>query len=148
MTGRLFFDTNILIYALDPKDPAKRSMSMEAIAKALTQGRLVVSPQILNECVWVAAYRKKLVSPADIERYLSAFHHACTAPLDVETHRLAIRLSAKHRLSWWDSIALASALQARCEAYVSEDMADGQAVESLTIINPFGPRARATLALT
>ena len=148
MTGRLFFDTNILIYAMDPKDPTKRTTSMAIIAKALVQGRLVVSPQILNECFWVTAHKKKLASATDVERYLSAFHHACTAPLDVETHRIAIRLSAKHRLSWWDSLALASALQARCEVYVSEDMRDGQAIESLTIIDPFGPRARAALALT
>ena len=148
MTGRLFFDTNILVCAMDPKDPAKRTTSMEVIAAAVARGRLVVSPQILNECMWVAAHRKRLAPLADVERYLSAFHHACTAPLDIETHRLAIRLSTRHRLSWWDSVALASALQARCEVYVSEDMRDGQAIESLTIINPFGPRARATLALT
>lgn len=148
MTGRLFFDTNVIVYPLDPRDPAKRRASMVLIRAALSQGRFVVSPQILNECYGVLVHKRKLAPPSRVEGYLSAFHATCIAPLDVQTHRAAIAIEARHRLSWWDSIALASALQARCEFFVSEDMKDGQAIETLTVVNPFASHARATLALT
>lgn len=148
MTGRLFFDTNVIAYPLDPKDPAKRRASMVLIREALARRRLVVSPQILNECYAVLVHKRRLAPAARVQRYLSAFDAACSAPLDLQTHKAAAAIEARHRLSWWDSVAVASALQARCDAFVSEDMADGQTIETLTIINPFSPHALARLALT
>lgn len=148
MTGRLFFDTNVLVYAVDPTEPVKRARSVVLIQEAFASRRLVISPQTLNECYLVLVHRRKLVSSNDAAAYLSTLVPACTAPLNAQTHQDAITIESRHRLSWWDSVAIASALQARCAFFVSEDMGDGQAVESLTIINPFGPCARATLALT
>lgn len=107
-----------------------------------------MSPQILNECYRALVHRRRLVGSALAERYLSAFCGACTAPLDVDTHRSAIDLETRHRLSWWDSVAVASALQAKCDHFVSEDMNDGRVIETLTVVNPFASHARATLALT
>ncbi|GAB6842279.1 putative nucleic acid-binding protein [Methylorubrum rhodinum] len=147
MTGLLFFDTNLLIYAMDPRDPTRRAASMALIGQARTLRRLVVSPQILNECYRVLVHRLRLADAPSAARYLSAFHGACTAPLDVDTHRSAIELEARHGLSWWDSLAVASALQARCDHFVSEDLNDGQAIEALTVVNPFTWNARARLAL-
>ena len=148
MTGRLFFDTNVIVYPLDPRDPTKRRVSMSLIRSALSHQRLVVSPQILNECYGVIVHKRRLATPARVERYLTAFHKACKAPLDLQTHKAAIAIEARHRLSWWDSVAMASALQAKCDYFVSEDMNDGQVIESLTVVHPFTSHARATLALT
>ncbi|WP_336486018.1 PIN domain-containing protein [Methylobacterium nigriterrae] len=132
---------------MDPRDPARRERSAALIREALSRRRLVVSPQILNECYRVLAHKRRFAPPAEVERYLSIFHAACTAPLDVWTHRAAIAIETRHRLAWWDSVAVASALQARCAHFVSEDLSDGQVVETLTVVNPFTPHARATLAL-
>lgn len=148
MTGLLFFDATVIAYATDPNDPGKQRVSRAIIRSALSQRRMVVSPQILNECYAVLVHKRRIAPPAEVERYLSSYHAACSAPLDVETHRSAIMLESRHRLSWWDCVALASALQARCEHFLSEDLNDGQAIESLTVVNPFAPHAPATLALT
>src|SRR3954463_14819459 len=86
MTGRLFFDTNLIVCAMDPKDPARRARSATLIREAMSRGRLVVSPQILNECYRVLVHRRRFVPPMEVGRYLSVFHPACTAPLDLETH--------------------------------------------------------------
>lgn len=61
---------------------------------------------------------------------------------DAQTNQDAILIERRHRLSWWDCIALASALQARCGHFVSEDLNDGQVIESLTVVNPFASHAR------
>ena len=148
MTGPLLFDTNLFIYAMDPKNPTQRGISMNLIGRAWTDGRLVMSPQILNECYRVLVHKRKLVVTAVADRYRSAFHGACTAPLDLRTHQDAIQIETKYRLSWWDCVAVASALQANCTHFVSKDLNDGQVIESLTVVNPFASHARATLALT
>ena len=148
MTGRLFFDTNVIAYPLDPKEPGKRRASMVLIRQALARRRLVVSPQILNECYAVIVHKRRLAPAARVARYLSAFDSACLAPLDLQTHKAAVGIEARHRLSWWDSVAVASALQAGCDALVSEDLGDGQAIESLTVVNPFSSHALTRLALT
>ncbi|WP_430910098.1 PIN domain-containing protein [Methylobacterium sp. sgz302541] len=148
MTDRLFCDTNLLIYAIDPRDPAKRAMSAELISRGVSQRRLVLSPQILNECYWVLVHKRRMSPSSEAERYLAAFLPSCTAPLDGQTHAAAIAIERRHRLSWWDSLALASALQAGCRFFVSEDMKDGQTVDALQIINPFTPHGRTALALT
>lgn len=148
MTGRLFFDTNLIVYAMDPEDPARRERSAALIREAMSRGRLVVSPQILNECYRVLVHKRRFAPPTEVARYLSVFHPSCTAPLDLQTHRAAMAIEMRHRLAWWDCVAVASALQARCEHFVSEDLNDGQVVETLTVVGPFTPHARATLALT
>ena len=48
MTGRLFFDTNVLVYAVDPTEPVKRARSVVLIQEAFASRRLVISPQTLN----------------------------------------------------------------------------------------------------
>ena len=148
MTGPLFFDTNVLVYAMDPSEPVKRPRCRRLMQEAFARNRLVVSPQTLNECYLTIVHRRKLVSSAGAEAYLATVLPACTAPLDARTHQDAVGIETRHRLSWWDCVAVASALQANCTHFVSEDMNDGQVVETLTIVNPFASHAPATLALT
>lgn len=148
MTDRVFFDTNLLIYGMDPREPAKRSTSVRLLKQAFAQRRMVISPQILNECYAVLVHKRRLVAASEAAAYLAALYPACTAPLDAQTHRAGIAIEARYRLSWWDSLALASALQAGCRFFVSEDLADGQVVDTLRIVNPFLPHAGATLAST
>ena len=148
MIDRLFFDTNLLVYGMDPRDATKRAVSARLMKQAFGQRRMVISPQILNECYAVLVHKRRLVPAIDAAAYMAALYPACTAPLDAQTHRAAIAIETRHRLSWWDSLALASALQAGCRFFVSEDMKDGQEIETLQIVNPFTPDASAALALT
>ena len=58
-------------------------------------------------------------------------------PLTMDNSRNAIRIKAQYGLSFWDSLIIASALEAGCTILYSEDMQDGQIIEkSLTIKNP------------
>jgi predicted nucleic acid-binding protein len=54
------------------------------------------------------------------------------------TYRLSNDIRQKYRLSFWDSLIIASALENNCLTLYSEDMQDGQIIEDrLKIINPF-----------
>lgn len=147
MTDQLFADTNLLIYAMDRTEPAKRDTSADLLAAAFRQRRLVLSPQILNESYWVLTRRRKIVPPAEARDYLASYLPVCTAPLNAATHAMATAVEIRYRLSWWDCVALASALQARCGFFVSEDIQDGQVIESLRVVNPFVPGSALALAL-
>jgi predicted nucleic acid-binding protein len=49
----------------------------------------------------------------------------------------ARRLHLRYRYSWWDCLLLASAIELGCTHFLSEDLHNGQAIEGLTIIDPF-----------
>ncbi len=42
------------------------------------------------------------------------------------------------RYSLYDSLILAAALDGGCRTLYSEDLQDGQTIETLTIVDPFG----------
>jgi predicted nucleic acid-binding protein len=147
MTDRLFVDTNVLIYAMDPENPGRRAAAADVIRKGCAAQRLILSPQILNECYRTLVHKRKLVPASQARDYLRPFLALCTAPLDADTHRIAYAIEDRHRLSWWDCVVLASSLQAGCRYFISEDMQDGQTVESITIVNPFEPASRSRLRL-
>jgi len=50
---------------------------------------------------------------------------------------LAVDISARFGYRIYDSLILAAAQQAGCTTVYSEDMQHGQAIGSLTIVNPF-----------
>jgi predicted nucleic acid-binding protein len=51
---------------------------------------------------------------------------------------MALNLAERYQYSYFDSLILASALEAGCQILYSEDLQDGQRIENqLMIINPF-----------
>jgi predicted nucleic acid-binding protein len=133
MRGRTaFFDTNVLVYAF-----AKGDRRTEVAESLLTAGG-VISVQNLNEFVAVAL--RKLVMPwADILQALDAVRVLCPAPvpLTVRTHETALQISRRSGYHIYDSLVIASALEAGCSTLYSEDMSSGQRIAGLTIRNPF-----------
>jgi predicted nucleic acid-binding protein len=57
--------------------------------------------------------------------------------LTIQTHEAALRIAARIGYQIYDSLILAAALDAGCAVLYSEDMQDGQKIDSLTIRNPF-----------
>jgi predicted nucleic acid-binding protein len=126
-----FFDTNVLLYLLS--DDAARVER----AEQLLLGRGVISVQVLNEFA-AAASGKFAMSIPEIRTVLAAIRTACAVkPLEVETHELGLELAERYRYSVYDSMIIAAALRAGCTMLFSEDLQDGQKIDTLTICNPF-----------
>lgn len=139
MTGRLFVDTNILIYALDPAEPRKRAVSADLLRRTISSHTLTLSPQSLNECYRVLTQRRRLM-PVDAARaFVRLIAPWAIAPLDAATTERAWAVQDAASLSWWDSLMVAAALRAECRLFVSEDMQDGVEIEGMRIANPFEP---------
>lgn len=137
MTAKVFFDTNVLVYALairasSPVDP--RTVKAEEM---LSLGG-VVSAQALNEFADVASWKMKM-SWDTIESCLGAIETLCgrAIPLTQETNRTAVDISRRHGFRIYDSLILAAAIEAGCTTLVTEDLQHGQVIDGVRIENPF-----------
>jgi len=133
MRDEVFFDTNVLIYAVALEDP-RNARAEELLASGGT-----ISVQILNEFVSVAR-RKILMSWRDVKGALDAFRVLCPSPLPItmEMHEAALKIAEQHGYGIYDALVVAAALEAECAILYSEDFQDGQTIDGrLTIRNPF-----------
>jgi len=133
--GGVFFNTNLLVHAaLQPDPRSERARHLLARGSA-------VSVQVLNEFANVA--RRKLGKPwPEVARALSDIRALCSPPLPITAaaHEAALGIAGRLGYGFYDSLVIASALEAGCVRLYSEDMQDGQVVEgTLTIRNPFAP---------
>jgi predicted nucleic acid-binding protein len=137
MTGRLFVDTNVLIYALDPSDPLKRQVSADLLRQTIKSHTLTLSPQSLNECYRVLSDRRRLMPVDQARAYVKTLAPWAIAPLDAATTERAWAVQDTAKLSWWDSLMVAAALRADCRLFISEDLNDGQVIDGMRIASPF-----------
>ncbi len=135
---RPFLNTNLLVYAQtsDPRSAAAR--------QALLAGG-VINVQVLNE--FVAVLRRKFKrdwdeiaeAVADVRITLDPIR-----PLSIETHEAAVDVAKQHGFSFYDSLIVASALEAKCDTLLTEDLQAGRSIQGVTIVNP-PPRPRGRL---
>ena len=129
----VFFDTNILVYAIDSSD-RRHSVARRLL---LEGGQLGV--QVLNEFASVASRKFDWTWP-QITAALSAFRKLCqdAVPVTAEIHEHALRLAARDGLNIYDGLIAAAAIKAGCRTLLTEDMQHGRVIEDrLTIRNPF-----------
>jgi predicted nucleic acid-binding protein len=132
MNDKPFFDTNVILYAFHQNDTRGQ------VAETLLAAGGALSVQVLNEFVSVA--RRKLgKSWEEVRRALDILHIFCPepVPLTVETHARAVHIAERYGYSIFDSLIIAAALQVGASTLYSEDMRDGQAIDGLTVRNPF-----------
>jgi predicted nucleic acid-binding protein len=132
MPADCFFDTTILVYAAAQTD--RRTV----IAEELLVGGGRISVHVLNEFVAVA--RRKLRMPwKEILEATAVIRTLCESPLPLtlEIHEEALRICQRYKYHIYDSLVIAAALESACTVLYSEDMQDGQVIDSLQICNPF-----------
>ena len=57
--------------------------------------------------------------------------------LTLELHAATRAFAEDHRLSFYDALIIAAALEAGCDTLFTEDMQHGRKFGGLTIVNPF-----------
>jgi predicted nucleic acid-binding protein len=126
-----FLDTNILVYAQQAGGKADQ-------ARALFAGGGKLSVQVLNEFTAVAR-RKQQKDWREIAEAISDVLTMVDPPLalTLDLHTAARALAEDHRLSFYDALIIASAIEAGCDIVYSEDMQHGRKFGGLTIVNPF-----------
>ena len=131
---KCFFDTNLLVY-LYSNDP--KSAIVETLVRSHFD-RIWLSIQVLNELYSVLT-RKGLKTKEEAQVIINDLMENCRIYcLDKQCIKRGIEINIQHKFSYWDSLILASALEAGCNLLYSEDLHHNQHIEnSLTILNPF-----------
>ena len=131
---KIFLDSNIVIYAY-----CNNSADKQQKAKHLfTEKTVTISTQVLQEMA-NTLHRKFKVDFHTIRLLLEeCVRNANSLVNTYETVLKACSIAEVYRFSFYDSLIIASALEADCQILYSEDMQHNQLIEGrLKIINPF-----------
>ena len=129
--GRVFFDTNVVLYLLSADE--RKADRAEAL---LAEGG-VVSVQVLNEAASVCRRKLKLPWP-EVRELLDVVKACCEVmPLALDTHQRALDLAERYQLSLYDALICAAAQNADVAVLYTEDLQDGLALGGLRVCNPF-----------
>jgi predicted nucleic acid-binding protein len=138
MSGRIFLDTNILIYAHD-LDAGQRNVISAAILRNLWENRMgIISTQVLQE--FYVNVTRKIENPLTKSQARGIVDSYLAWPVelnDAKTVLVASEIEERHMLSFWDALIVASARNAKAEKILTEDLNHGQEIEGIFIENPF-----------
>lgn len=134
-----FIDSNIFVYLFDETDPSKRTTAEALILGAIDKGTGSISFQVVQETLHVITLKlKKPAKPADAGRFFDAVLLPLWRIMPSPTiYRACLEIQARYRYAFYDSLILATALDAGCTRRWTEDFQHGQKIDALTIPNPF-----------
>jgi len=132
----LFVDTNVLLYNVDDRDPAKQRAAHLWLDTLWEWGNVRVSWQVLNEFYFNAT--KKIGAPQAVARRLMETY-VQWKPLDFSLPLLQRGWYWQDHadIRYWDALILAAAERSNCRWLLSEDFQDGRKYGSVQAVNPF-----------
>ena len=134
MNDKVFLDTNILVYAYSNTEPDKQATARKVIAEYDSY----ISTQVLQE-----------LTNTLTKKFHNSWHEAQHVILESCNNNLlhinqretvidACNIAQKYNYSFYDSLIIAAAIECNCSILYSEDLHEGQLIESkLKIVNPF-----------
>ena len=134
-----FIDTNIFVYQLERIDTYKAAIAEQLIQDGIANETACISFQVVQECLNTAVRKAEMpITEEEMRTYLESV----LAPLlrvlpSVRLYRSSLDVHSRYQFSFYDSLIVASALEAGCIRLYSEDLRHGQQIERLTILNPF-----------
>lgn len=135
IAGKTFVDTNVLVYAHDEDEPAKRERALRLLASL--EG-CVISAQVMAEFYSVAT--RKWARPKAADDAAKAVHEMAkwvVVPVDAALVDSAVALSRRAKLSLWDAMIVRAATAAGCDRLLTEDLQHGAVIDGIRIENPF-----------
>ena len=139
MTVECFLDTNILVYAAAGRNAEefKRVRALELIEKA----NFGLSAQVLQE-FYVTVVRKARIplTPEAAMEWIEQLEAFPCIPVDLDLIKIAIEISRREQLSYWDGAIIAAAEILGAITLYSEDLNHGQQYGLVRVCNPFRTR--------
>ena len=138
MNGKIFIDTNVLIYAHDLDAGKKHTTAVKIIKDIWESKNGVISTQVLQEFyVRVTSKIPLPLSLASAREIVKDFLKWKPIIIDGESILKAIEIQSHYRYSFWDSLILSAAQAGGASLLYSEDFQHGQIIAGVRIINPF-----------
>jgi predicted nucleic acid-binding protein len=134
-------DTNILVYAIDPRDLFKQQRAIDVLDRLDVARTGIVGVQVLHEFMSVST--RRIVPPLPIDEAVRVVRYFLrywpVLPLTPDVTAEAIRGVEQHRLSWWDALIWATAQVNGIPTVLSEDFNAGAVLDGVRFVNPFEP---------
>jgi predicted nucleic acid-binding protein len=136
MTGPVFVDTNVFIYALDAADLDKQraARAWRAWLWRTRQGR--VSYQVLQE-FYVRVTQKAPAAKAAARSEVRDLLAWRPIPVNAQLLDRGFAVQDRYRLSFWDALIAAAAQIGRCRFLLTEDLQHGQDLGGVIVASPF-----------
>jgi len=138
LADKTFVDTNIIIYAYDVTAGAKHQIAKRILTELWESGLGVLSTQILQE--FFVNVVQKIPKPIEIDHAEYIIKDFLTWEVIINDGASvldAITICKKYRYSFWDSLIIDAAIKSGAKIILTEDLAEGQVIEGLQILNPF-----------
>jgi predicted nucleic acid-binding protein len=136
MSVDCFLDTNVLVYAAAGRgaEEAKRKRAL----RLLDRENFGLSVQILQE-FYVIVTRKLAVplSPQEALQWIEQLEIFPTLDIDRALLKIAIEVSERYQVSYWDGAVIAAAEALGAGTLYSEDLNHGQQYGSVRVQDPF-----------
>ncbi len=144
----VFVDTNVLLYAVDPRDPAKMQGAQVWLEQCWLRDCGRISTQVLHEMYANLRRAAPALSVEEARRRVREYRAWTPWIVDDDTVDLAWQLQDRFALSYWDALMVAAAQQQGCRLLLTEDLQHDQRIDNLHIVNPFrvGPEVLDTAA--
>jgi len=133
---KVFFDMNVLVYALDKHDGAKQGQCRDLLREAAESDRGVISTQVMQE-FYVVTTRKLGLDPLVAKGVLTSFELFEVVTIVPTMISAAIDTSVLQQLSFWDALIVVAAESASCARLVTDDLTHGQVIRGVQVVNPF-----------
>ncbi len=138
MSGRIFVDTNILIYAHDLDAGPKRKIAVAIMEELWEQQTGVISTQVLQE--FYVNVTRKISNPlpkAKARGIIENYRYWQVEQNSPATISSASEIEERYMLSFWDALIIAAATNANAAKILTEDLSHGQVISGILIENPF-----------
>jgi len=131
-------DTNILVYAYDRSEMAKKAMAQKVLVWLESNNAGVLSTQVLGE--FFNTVTRKLVyqlteseASRSVQRYLSTWR---VVPVTGAIAIDAARASVAYHISYWDAQIWATAKLNQISTVLTEDFQHERRIEGVQFLNP------------
>ncbi len=136
MKGKIFVDTNILVYAQNNAEREKQLACRKVLEALVPTNQLVISTQVIQEFYNVATQKLGL-DKLFVKNTIEMFGVYETVTITPHIIFQAIDIHILNQLSFWNSLILSAAKSANCSMVLTEDMNDGQVINGIKIQSPF-----------
>ncbi len=138
MTGKVFVDSNVLIYAHDSDAGAKQQRAAERFKQLWGNGQGRLSTQVLQEFYVNTTQKiKKPLARSLAREIIRNYGLWVQSAITASTLVRASEIGEAWRISFWDGMLLAAAEQDGARELLSEDLRHGQVIAGIRVVNPF-----------
>jgi len=138
-SGLFLVDTNVLVYAHDPRDRDKQAKAFRVLDRLVRSEGAVLSVQCLSEFFTVVTRRlPERMMPTEAVAQGERLVRSCrVVDLTAAGVLEGCRGSAQQQMSVWDALIWAAAKLNQIPHVLTEDAEHGRFLEGVRFLNPF-----------